>query len=87
MARSRPEEHVDVLRELAADHTPVLAGDVARPWIEPALAEHGALDRFDELAVSSDLRRSKPHPDGTSSAAQWATSQWLSSPTNTTRTT
>ncbi|MFC7203863.1 HAD family hydrolase [Haloferax namakaokahaiae] len=59
-----PEEHVDILRNLAADHTLVLFGNMARPWIETVLSEHGVLDCFDELVVSSDLRRSKPHPKG-----------------------
>ncbi|WP_416839301.1 HAD family hydrolase [Haloferax sp. DFSO52] len=59
-----PEEHVDVLRNLAADHTLVLFGNMARPWVETVLSEHGVLECFDELVVSSDLRRSKPHPKG-----------------------
>lgn len=59
-----PEEHVEVLRELAADHTLVLFGNMARPWIETVLSEHGVLQCFDDLVVSSDLRRSKPHPKG-----------------------
>jgi FMN phosphatase YigB (HAD superfamily) len=37
---------------------------MARPWIETVLSEHGVLECFDELVVSSDLRRSKPHPKG-----------------------
>lgn len=59
-----PEEHVDVLRELATDHTLVLFSNMARPWIETVLSEHGVLDCFDDLVVSSDLRRPKPHPKG-----------------------
>ena len=59
-----PEAHVDVLRELAAEHTLVLFGNMARPWIETVLAEHDVLECFDDLVVSSDLRRSKPHPRG-----------------------
>jgi HAD superfamily hydrolase (TIGR01549 family) len=59
-----PEEHVEVLRELAADHTLVIFGNMARPWIETVLSEHGVLEYFDDLVVSSDLRRSKPHPRG-----------------------
>ena len=51
-------------RELAADHTLVLFGNMARPWVETVLTEHGVLDCFDEIVVSSDLRRPKPHPDG-----------------------
>ncbi|WP_121823011.1 HAD family hydrolase [Halostella salina] len=59
-----PEEHVDVLRELANDHTLVLFSNMARPWIETVLSEHGVLDCFDDLVVSSDLQRPKPHPKG-----------------------
>jgi FMN phosphatase YigB (HAD superfamily) len=59
-----PGEHVDVLRDLAADHTLVLFGNMARPWIETVLSEHGVRECFDDLVVSSDLRRPKPHPKG-----------------------
>ncbi|WP_267643629.1 HAD family hydrolase [Haloarchaeobius amylolyticus] len=59
-----PEEHVDLLRDLAGDHTLVLFGNMARPWVETVLADHDVLDCFDDLVVSSDLRRSKPHPRG-----------------------
>ncbi|MFC7058830.1 HAD family hydrolase [Halovenus salina] len=59
-----PEEHVEVLRELAADHTLVLFSNMARPWVETVLSEHGVVDCFEDLVVSSELRRSKPHPRG-----------------------
>ncbi|MFC4987422.1 HAD family hydrolase [Saliphagus infecundisoli] len=59
-----PEEHVGILRELATDHTLVLFSNMARPWIETVLSEHGVLDCFHDLVVSSDLRRPKPHPKG-----------------------
>jgi len=59
-----PEAHVDVLRHLASDHTLVLFGNMARPWIETVLAEYGVLDCFDGLVVSSDIQRPKPHPRG-----------------------
>ncbi|SDN26697.1 FMN phosphatase YigB, HAD superfamily [Halogranum gelatinilyticum] len=64
LAPEFPAEHVDVIRELATDHTLVIFGNMARPWIETVLSEHGVLDCFDDLVVSSDLRRSKPHPKG-----------------------
>lgn len=64
LAPEFPAEHADVLRALAADHTLVLFGNMARPWVETVLSEHGVLDCFDELVVSSDVRRSKPHPRG-----------------------
>lgn len=59
-----PEEHVAVLRELAAEHTLVLFSNMARPWVETVLSEHGVRACFDELVVSSDLGRPKPHPKG-----------------------
>jgi len=59
-----PEGHVDVLQDLASDHTLVLFSNMARPWIETVLSEHGVHECFDKLVVSSDLRRPKPHPKG-----------------------
>ena len=59
-----PEEHVDVLHDLASDHTLVLFSNMARPWIEIVLSEHGVHECFDDLVVSSDLGRPKPHPKG-----------------------
>jgi len=59
-----PEPHADVLRELAAEHTLVLFSNMARPWIETVLSEHGVRDCFDDLVVSSDIQRPKPHPLG-----------------------
>jgi len=59
-----PEAHVDLLRDLANDHTLVLFGNMARPWIETVLTDHGVLDCFDDLVVSSDIQRPKPHPRG-----------------------
>jgi FMN phosphatase YigB (HAD superfamily) len=59
-----PAAHEAVLRDLAADHTLVLFGNMARPWIETVLTEHGVRECFDDLVVSSDLQRSKPHPRG-----------------------
>jgi FMN phosphatase YigB (HAD superfamily) len=59
-----PDEHVDVLRELASEHTLVLFSNMVRPWIETVLSERGVLECFDDLVVSSDLQRSKPHPRG-----------------------
>ena len=59
-----PAEHAAVLRELAVDHTLVLFSNGVRPWIETVLADHGVLECFDELVVSSELGRAKPHPRG-----------------------
>ncbi|MFB6194257.1 MAG: HAD family hydrolase [Halobaculum sp.] len=59
-----PAANADTLRELASDHTLVCLSNGVRPWIETVLADHGVRDCFDRLVVSSDLRRSKPHPRG-----------------------
>ncbi|QCC50386.1 HAD family hydrolase [Halapricum salinum] len=59
-----PDEHADVIRDLASEHRLVLFGNMARPWIETVLEEHEILDCFDELVVSSDIQRPKPHPKG-----------------------
>lgn len=59
-----PAEHAAVLRELAADHSLVCFSNGVRPWIETVLADHGVLDCFDELVVSSEIQRAKPHPRG-----------------------
>ncbi|WP_440990901.1 HAD family hydrolase [Haloarchaeobius baliensis] len=59
-----PAEHAAVLEALAADHTLVLFGNMVHPWVETVLSEHGVLDCFDELVVSSDIQRPKPHPRG-----------------------
>jgi FMN phosphatase YigB (HAD superfamily) len=58
------DESVDAVRELAADHTLVLFSNMARPWVEAVFSEHGLRECFDDLVVSSDLRRPKPHPKG-----------------------
>jgi FMN phosphatase YigB (HAD superfamily) len=59
-----PDEHADVLQTLADDHTLVLFSNMARPWVETVLSEHGVRECFADLVVSSDLRRPKPHPKG-----------------------
>jgi FMN phosphatase YigB (HAD superfamily) len=59
-----PDEHVDVLHELAGEHTLVCFGNMARPWVETVLEEHGVHECFDDFVVSSDIQRSKPHPRG-----------------------
>ena len=59
-----PESHADLLHELADDHALVPFSNGVRPWIETVSAEHGVRDAFDDLVVSSDLRRAKPHPKG-----------------------
>ena len=59
-----PEEHAEVLQRLAADHTLVLFSNMVRPWLETVLAGRGVLECFDDLVVSSDIERPKPHPRG-----------------------
>ncbi|WP_240334782.1 HAD family hydrolase [Halorussus sp. MSC15.2] len=81
-----PEKHVDVLRDLADDHTLVLFGNMVRPWIETVLSEYGVRECFDNLVVSSDLRRPKSHPKGYFECLPRATNQSPSSATSATRT-
>ena len=59
-----PDGHADVLRTLADDHTLVLFGNMVQPWVETVLSDHGVLSCFDDLVVSSAIRRAKPHPRG-----------------------
>lgn len=59
-----PAAHAAALRTLAADHTLVCFSNGVRPWIETVLADHDVLECFDELVVSSEIRRAKPHPRG-----------------------
>jgi FMN phosphatase YigB (HAD superfamily) len=59
-----PAEHEAVLEDLAAEHSLYIFSNMAKPWIETVLREHGVLDCFDELVVSSDIERPKPHPRG-----------------------
>jgi FMN phosphatase YigB (HAD superfamily) len=59
-----PDEHRDVLADLAAEHSLVLFSNMAKPWVEDVLRRHGVLEQFDSLLVSSDLERPKPHPRG-----------------------
>jgi len=59
-----PAEHVDVLERIAADHSMVTLSNMVKPWMKSVLREHGVLDLFDALYVSSDLERPKPHPRG-----------------------
>jgi len=59
-----PADHRDVIVELASEHSLWLFGNMVQPWIETVLQEHGVLDAFDELVVSSEIERPKPHPRG-----------------------
>lgn len=59
-----PEDHRAMLAELATQHSLVLFSNMAKPWIETVLRQHGVLDLFDGLFVSSELQRPKPHPSG-----------------------
>lgn len=59
-----PAERVELLAELATQHSLVLLGNVVKPWVESVLRDHGVRDCFDALLVSSELERPKPHPRG-----------------------
>jgi FMN phosphatase YigB (HAD superfamily) len=59
-----PAEHEAVLTDLAAGHSLFIFSNMVKPWIETVLREHEVLDCFDELVVSSDVERPKPHPRG-----------------------
>lgn len=59
-----PAEHVRVLERIAADHSMVTLSNMVKPWMKSVLRDHGVLDLFDALYVSSDLERPKPHPRG-----------------------
>jgi len=59
-----PAERVRVLERIAADHSMVTLSNMVKPWMKSVLRDHGVLDLFDALYVSSDLERPKPHPRG-----------------------
>lgn len=59
-----PAERRALLADLAADHSLVLFSNMAKPWVETVLERHGLADHFDDLVVSSEIERPKPHPRG-----------------------
>lgn len=59
-----PDEHREILAELAAEHSLVLFSNMAKPWVERVLQRHNVHDLFDALVVSSEIERPKPHPRG-----------------------
>ncbi|PSQ57198.1 HAD family hydrolase [Halobacteriales archaeon SW_7_71_33] len=59
-----PAEHRALLGDLAAEHSLVLFSNMAEPWVETVLRRHGVRELFDDLVVSSELGRPKPHPRG-----------------------
>jgi FMN phosphatase YigB (HAD superfamily) len=59
-----PAEHEAFLEELADEHSLYIFSNMVKPWMETVLRDHGVLDCFDELVVSSDIERPKPHPRG-----------------------
>lgn len=59
-----PKPHVATLEALATEHSLVLFGNMAKPWVDAVLREHEVRDLFDSLLVSSELERPKPHPRG-----------------------
>lgn len=70
-----PAAHEAVLRELAADHSLVLFSNMAKPWVERVLGDHGVRELFDSLLVSSELERPKPHPRGYARCLEGATGE------------
>lgn len=64
LAVTMPDERRDALRRLAEDHSLVLFTDQVRVWIDETLERLGIASLFDEIVVSSDLGRTKPHPEG-----------------------
>lgn len=59
-----PPAHEAVLEELSQQHSLVLFGNLVKPWVETVLEAHDVRDCFDEVIVSSDIERPKPHPRG-----------------------
>lgn len=59
-----PTARQAILAELASQHSLVLFSNMAKPWVETVLQRHGVREMFDELIVSSELNRPKPHPRG-----------------------
>jgi len=64
LAVTMPEQREEVLRRLADDHSLVLFTDQVRVWIDETLGRLGIESLFDDVVVSSDLGRTKPHPEG-----------------------
>ena len=59
-----PDSHVEILDDLATQHSLVMLGNMAKPWVEAVLRRRGVRDLFDAVLLSSDLERPKPHPRG-----------------------
>ena len=59
-----PPVHRELLHELSDRYSLVLFSNMAKPWIEGVLERYDVIDAFDELVVSSELQRPKPHPKG-----------------------
>jgi FMN phosphatase YigB (HAD superfamily) len=59
-----PETHVAAVEALAIKHELYVHGNMALPWLEAVLEEHGLRECFAELVVSSDVGRAKPRPRG-----------------------
>jgi len=59
-----PDSHVEILEQLASQHSLVILGNMAAPWVEAVLRRRGVRDLFDALLLSSELERPKPHPRG-----------------------
>ena len=64
LAVTMPDERKDALGRLADEHSLVLFSDQVRVWIDETLERLGIASLFDDIVVSSDLGRTKPHPEG-----------------------
>lgn len=64
LAVTLPDEREDALRSLSEDHSLVLFTDQVRVWIDETLEHLGIASLFDDVVVSSELGRTKPHPEG-----------------------
>ncbi|XGI83169.1 HAD family hydrolase [Halorutilales archaeon Cl-col2-1] len=52
------------LERLSDDHELVLFTDQVKPWIDEALDSFGISDLFEDVVVSSEIAKEKPHPKG-----------------------
>lgn len=59
-----PEERREVLECLVDDHSLALFTDQVKIWVDESLEYFGIKEFFDDIIVSSELKKEKPHPRG-----------------------
>lgn len=59
-----PEERREVLECLVDDHSLALFTDQVKIWVDESLEYFGIKDFFDDIIVSSEVKKEKPHPRG-----------------------